>query len=90
MIYAVWIPLVVPLLAVSAAARRLAECPSPRAAAWILTALTLTLALSSTPALGLLAPAGALRLPFVAALGHLSPPPWLRRCCMAPAVTSVN
>ncbi|MEH0573409.1 MULTISPECIES: M56 family metallopeptidase [Streptomyces] len=73
MIYAVWIPLVVPLLAVPAA-RRVAECPSPRAAAWILTALTLALALSSTAALGLLALAGALRVPFVAALGHLSPP----------------
>ncbi|MER5178179.1 M56 family metallopeptidase [Streptomyces sp. NPDC002896] len=73
MIYAVWIPLLVPLLAVPAA-RRGAEHLPHRTAVWMLTALALTLAVSSTAALGLLALSGALHLPFVAALGHLSPP----------------
>ncbi|MCH5670390.1 M56 family metallopeptidase [Streptomyces gilvus] len=72
MIFAVWLPLLVPLLAVPLA-RRGAEHLPPRAAAWALTALTLVLALSSTAALALLALNGALRLPSVAALGHLSP-----------------
>ncbi|MGI5459327.1 M56 family metallopeptidase [Streptomyces sp. CA-249302] len=72
MIYAVWLPLLVPLLAVPSA-RRGAESLPPRTAAWALTGLALVLALSSTAALTLLALDGALRLPFVAALGHLSP-----------------
>ncbi|TQJ90967.1 M56 family metallopeptidase [Streptomyces sp. SLBN-31] len=70
--YAVWLPLLVPLLAVPVA-RRGAELLPPRTAAWALTALALVLAGSSTAALALLALDGALRLPFVAALGHLSP-----------------
>ncbi|MCX4759920.1 M56 family metallopeptidase [Streptomyces sp. NBC_01275] len=76
MIYAVWVPLLLPLLAPLLAVpvtRRGAEQLAPRAAAWALTALALVLALSSTAALALLALAGALRLPFVARLGHLSP-----------------
>ncbi|MFF4250469.1 M56 family metallopeptidase [Streptomyces sp. NPDC001663] len=76
MIYAVWLPLVVPLLVpllTVPVARRGAEQVSPRTAAWALTALALVLAVSSTAALALLALAGALRLPFVAALAHLSP-----------------
>ncbi|RFC73174.1 M56 family metallopeptidase [Streptomyces sp. AcE210] len=73
MIFAVWIPLIVPLLAVPAA-RRAAEWLPPRAAAWTLAGFSVVLAGSSTAALGLLASAGALRLPPVAALGHLSPP----------------
>lgn len=72
MIFAVWLPLLMPLLAVPLA-RRGAEQLPPRTAAWALTALALVLALSSTAALVLLALNGALRLPFVAALGHLSP-----------------
>ncbi|MFC8519188.1 M56 family metallopeptidase [Streptomyces sp. NPDC057257] len=72
MIYAVWLPLLVPLLA-APLARRGAESLPPRAAAWALTCLALALAMSSTAALTLLALDGALRLPFVAALGHLSP-----------------
>jgi Zn-dependent protease with chaperone function len=71
-IVAVWLPLLVPLLAVPLA-RRGAELVPPRAAAWALAALALVLAASSTAALALLALNGALRLPFVAALGHLSP-----------------
>ncbi|MFE5048358.1 M56 family metallopeptidase [Streptomyces sp. NPDC056637] len=73
MIFAVWIPLLMPLLAVPAA-RRAAEWLPPRAAAWTLAGVSVVLAGSSTAALGLLASAGALRLPPVAALGHLSPP----------------
>ncbi|MBK3639243.1 M56 family metallopeptidase [Streptomyces sp. MBT33] len=72
MMYAVWLPLLVPLLAVPVA-RRGAELLPPRTAAWALTALALVLAGSSTAALVLLALDGALRLPFVAALGHFSP-----------------
>lgn len=71
--FAVWLPLLVPLFAVPLA-RRGAEQLPPRTAAWALTALALVLALSSTAALALLTLAGALRVPFVAALGHLSPP----------------
>ncbi|MGW2518315.1 M56 family metallopeptidase [Streptomyces sp. NPDC001617] len=74
MIYAVWLPLLVPLLAVPSA-RRGAELLPPRAAAWALSGLALVLAVASTAALTLLALAGALRLPLVAALGHLSPHP---------------
>lgn len=73
MIFAVWIPLLVPFLAVPAA-RRLAEALPPRPAAWLLAAASTGLALCSAAALGLLALAGALRLPFVAALGHLVTP----------------
>ncbi|MEW1751555.1 M56 family metallopeptidase [Streptomyces angustmyceticus] len=73
MIFAVWIPLLVPLLAVPAA-RRLAESLPPRAAAWLLTGCAVALAACTTAALGLLLTAGALRLPPVAALGHLSLP----------------
>jgi Zn-dependent protease with chaperone function len=61
-----------PLVAVPLA-RRGAEQLPPRTAAWALTALALVLAVSSTAALALLALNGALRLPFVASLGHLSP-----------------
>ncbi|MFI0713308.1 M56 family metallopeptidase [Streptomyces inhibens] len=73
MIVAVWIPLLMPLLAVPAA-RRLAESLPPRAAAWLLTGCAVALAGCTSAALGLLVAAGALRLPPVAALGHLSLP----------------
>ncbi|MDT0455511.1 M56 family metallopeptidase [Streptomyces sp. DSM 41527] len=73
MIFAVWIPLLMPLLAVPAACR-LAESLPPRAAAWLLTGCAVALAGCTTAALGLLLTAGALRLPPVAALGHLSLP----------------
>ncbi|MFJ6571252.1 M56 family metallopeptidase [Streptomyces sp. NPDC091292] len=73
MIYAVWVPLLVPLFAVPAA-RRLGPVLPPRIAAWALAACAIVLAGCSTAALGLLMAAGALRLPFVAAYGHLSLP----------------
>ncbi|MFF2852411.1 M56 family metallopeptidase [Streptomyces sp. NPDC058001] len=73
MIYVVWLPLLVPVLAVPAA-RRLGPLLPPRIAAWALTACAVVLAGCSTAALGLLMAAGALRLPPVAAYGHLSPP----------------
>jgi Zn-dependent protease with chaperone function len=69
----VWLPLLVPLLA-APAARRLAEALPPRAAAWLLGVTAGTLAACSTAALVLLTGAGALRLPPVAAFGHLTLP----------------
>lgn len=73
MTYGVWIPLLAPLLVVPAA-RRLAATLPARGAAWLLSGLTVLLGLSSAAALALVAGAGALRLPAVAALGHLSVP----------------
>ncbi|MFE7314623.1 M56 family metallopeptidase [Streptomyces sp. NPDC057555] len=70
MIIAVWVPLLMPLLAVPTA-RRLAESLPPRAAAWLLTGCAAVLAGCTAAALGLLTVAGALRLPPVAAFGHL-------------------
>ncbi|SEG29581.1 Peptidase family M48 [Actinacidiphila yanglinensis] len=67
---AVWLPLLLPLLA-APAARRLADALPPRTAALLLAVSAVLLAACSTAALGLLAGAGALRLPPVAALGHL-------------------
>ncbi|WP_405582959.1 M56 family metallopeptidase [Streptomyces sp. NBC_01190] len=66
----VWVPLLLPLLA-APSARRLADALPPRAAAWLLAGSAAALAVCSTAALALLAGAGALRLPPVAALGHL-------------------
>ncbi|WP_328465358.1 M56 family metallopeptidase [Streptomyces sp. NBC_00448] len=68
--FSVWLPLLLPLLA-APAARRLADALPPRTAAWLLAVSAALLAMCSTAALGLLAGAGALRLPPVAALGHL-------------------
>ncbi|GAA0599010.1 M56 family metallopeptidase [Streptomyces crystallinus] len=73
MILAVWVPLLVPFLA-APAARRLADALPPRPAAWLLAAASTGLALCSAAALSLLTVAGALRLPYVAALGHLVTP----------------
>ncbi|MFI6685288.1 M56 family metallopeptidase [Streptomyces sp. NPDC050485] len=73
MIFFVWIPLLVPFLAVPTA-RRLAEALPPRPAAWLLAVAATGLAACSTAALGLLALAGALRLPFFASLEHLAAP----------------
>nr|WP_237694921.1 M56 family metallopeptidase [Streptomyces sp. SID5468] len=56
------------------AARRLADFLPPRAAAALLTATAVLLALLSAGSLALLTAAGLLRLPVVAALGHLSAP----------------
>ncbi|WP_433890199.1 M56 family metallopeptidase [Streptomyces sp. CA-111067] len=68
--YAVWAPLLVPLLG-APAARRLGDALPPRLAAWLLAGSAVALAACSTAALCLLAGAGALRLPPVAAVGHL-------------------
>ncbi|MEV7596717.1 M56 family metallopeptidase [Kitasatospora sp. NPDC089797] len=72
---AVWAPLLLPFLAVPLA-RRLAEALPPRAAAWLLAGTAAVLAGGTVCSLGLLAAAGLLQLPPVAALGHLSLP-WL-------------
>ncbi|MEV7026832.1 M56 family metallopeptidase [Kitasatospora sp. NPDC093558] len=72
---AVWAPLLLPFLA-APLARRLADALSPRAAAWTLAGSAAVLAGGTLCSLGLLAAAGLLQLPPVAALGHLSLP-WL-------------
>ncbi|MFE5582593.1 M56 family metallopeptidase [Kitasatospora sp. NPDC056531] len=72
---AVWAPLLLPVLA-APLARRLAESLAPRAAAWLLAGTAVVLAGGTLCSLGLLATAGLLHLPPVAALGHLSLP-WL-------------
>ncbi|MFD8783477.1 M56 family metallopeptidase [Kitasatospora sp. NPDC059599] len=71
MMLAVWAPLLLPFLA-APLARRLAEALSPRAAAWMLAGSAAVLAGGTLCSLGLLAAAGLLQLPPVAALGHLS------------------
>ncbi|MFB7664662.1 M48 family metalloprotease [Kitasatospora sp. NPDC056138] len=72
MIVAVWAPLLLPFLAVPLA-RRVAEALSPRPAAWVLAGTAVTTAGATAVSLGLLAFTGLLRLPAVAALGHLAP-----------------
>jgi beta-lactamase regulating signal transducer with metallopeptidase domain len=72
LIYAVWIPLLMPLFAVPAG-RRLSETVPPRAAAWAIGSCALVLGLCSGAALGLMVVAGLLRIAPVATLGHLSP-----------------
>ncbi|MFE6056186.1 M48 family metalloprotease [Kitasatospora sp. NPDC056446] len=75
MMLSVWVPLLLPFLA-APLARRLAEALSPRAAAWMLAGSAVVLAGGTLGSLGLIAAAGLLQLPPVAALGHLSLP-WL-------------
>ncbi|MFJ4716860.1 M56 family metallopeptidase [Streptomyces sp. NPDC088785] len=72
MIYAVWLPLLVPFLAVPVA-RRVAARLSPRTSVWTLTLTSAVLAACSTLALGTLLLAGALRLSPVAALEDIRP-----------------
>ncbi|RDG39128.1 M48 family metalloprotease [Streptomyces corynorhini] len=69
----VWVPLLMPFLAVPAA-RRVAAALAPRHAARLLTAVALTLAASSSAALALLVVPGASYLPVVAVLGDLAEP----------------
>ncbi|MEW1722125.1 M48 family metalloprotease [Streptomyces sp. NPDC093109] len=69
----VWVPLLTPFLAVPAA-RRVAAALAPRHAAWLLAAVALTLAASSSAALALLVVPGASYLPAVAVLGDLAEP----------------
>ncbi|MFE4830604.1 M56 family metallopeptidase [Streptomyces sp. NPDC056672] len=73
MIYLVWVPLLMPFLAVPAARRAAAALP-PLRAAWLLTAVALVLAVSSSAALVLLVVPGASYLPPVAVLGELLEP----------------
>ncbi|MFD5383390.1 M56 family metallopeptidase [Streptomyces sp. NPDC127074] len=72
MIYAVWFPLLVPLLAVPIARYTVSRL-APRAAAWILVSSAVLLACSSAAALGALTALGFLRLGPVAALADFSP-----------------
>ncbi|MEU9619541.1 MULTISPECIES: M56 family metallopeptidase [unclassified Streptomyces] len=73
MIYAVWVPLLMPFVAVPAA-RRLADALSPVRAARLLASTGLGLALCSLLALALLVVPGATRFPAVSALGELVRP----------------
>lgn len=75
MILAIWAPFLVPFVA-APAARLLADALAPRAAAWVITVTTVTLATATAASLGLLAVAGLLQFPMVAEFGHLSLP-WL-------------
>jgi Zn-dependent protease with chaperone function len=70
---AVYLPLVVPVLA-AVMARMLAERLPPRTATWLLTGSAAALATASSAVLGLLAIAAAVRIPLVAAVGDLSLP----------------
>jgi len=73
MIYIVWVPLLVPFLAVPAA-RRVAAALDPRRATWLLTATAVGLASCSTAAVALLVVPGASYLPLVAVIGELVKP----------------
>ncbi|HEY2579790.1 MAG TPA: M56 family metallopeptidase [Streptosporangiaceae bacterium] len=67
----VFIPLIAPLFA-ALTARWLAERLPPRTATWLLTVVASALALITGVTLGLLALAAVIRIPFIAAVGHLS------------------
>ena len=71
MTWAVWAPLLAPLLAVPAA-RRLADILPPRTAALLLAATAALFGLLSAASLALVTTAGLLRLPVFAALGDES------------------
>src|SRR5579859_754563 len=71
--YAVYLPLILPLLA-AAAARPLADRLPPALASWLLAASASALAAASSAVLGLLALAALVRVPLIAAVGHLSRP----------------
>jgi hypothetical protein len=68
---AVYLPLVIPVLA-ALAARPLADRLPPAVATWLLAASSLALALASSAVLGLLALSALVRIPFVAAVGDMS------------------
>jgi hypothetical protein len=82
MVLAIWMPLLIPLLAVPLV-RLLADRLAPRPASWLLAATGALLSGCSALALGLLTGPGLLRLHFVAAAEHLSPP-LLRRMSPTP------
>ncbi len=68
---AVYLPLVLPVI-VALAARPVAGLLAPGLATWLLTVSSVVLAAASGAALGVLVIAGALHVPEVAALGHVS------------------
>src|SRR5215469_6393191 len=68
---AIYLPLVIPVLA-ALAARPLADRLPPVAATWLLTGSSLVLALASSAVLGLLALSALVRIPFVADIAHMS------------------
>ncbi len=68
---AVYLPLLVPLLA-AAAARPLAGRLPPVAATWLLTLSAFALALASSAVLGMLALTAVVRIPLVDSLGAMS------------------
>ena len=70
---AVYLPLVMPLLA-AAAARPLAGRLPPTAATWLLVLSALALALASSAVLGILALTALVRIPLVESLGEMSGP----------------
>ncbi|HET7012450.1 MAG TPA: M56 family metallopeptidase [Streptosporangiaceae bacterium] len=70
---AVYLPLVVPLLAAAAAGPLAARLP-PVAATWLLVLSALALALASSAVLGLLALTALVRIPLVDSLGEMSGP----------------
>jgi len=70
---AVYLPLVVPLLA-AAAAGPLAERLPPAAATWLLSLSAIVLAAASSAVLGLLALTALVRIPLVDSLGRMSGP----------------
>jgi len=69
--FLVWLPLVIPAIA-ALAARPLADRLPPRTATWLLAASVAILAGASCGALGLLALAAAVRIPFVDAAAGMS------------------
>ena len=71
--FAVYLPLVVPVLA-ALAARPLADRLPPAAATWLLAASALALALASSAVLGMLALSALVRIPVIDAVAHLSGP----------------
>ena len=70
---AVYLPLVMPLLA-AVAARPLAGRLPPAAATWLLVLSALALALASSAVLGILALTALVRIPLVESLGEMSGP----------------
>jgi hypothetical protein len=68
---AVYLPLVIPVLA-ALAARSLADRLPPVAATWLLAGSSVVLAAASSAVLGLLALTALVRVPFVAALANMS------------------
>jgi beta-lactamase regulating signal transducer with metallopeptidase domain len=68
---AIYLPLVIPLLA-AVTARSLADRLPPKAATWLLAVSALALALTSSAVLGLLALSALIRLPAIDTIGHLS------------------